>query len=140
ERLAQGIPVEGMESLAPALADGEMELLVDCLPPGTLVLLCDPERIRTRAHDMVRTSEEFREASWAAAATGGKAPVDLDAVAFRTLAQVRAAATGHGFGWWTLSPFAPADGLAGVAGAGGEQARSAAREPEEITGPGGRHS
>ncbi|HEY8451643.1 MAG: transcription-repair coupling factor [Micromonosporaceae bacterium] len=137
ERLAQGIPVEGMESLAPALADGEMELLVDCLPPGTLVLLCDPERIRTRAHDMVRTSEEFREASWAAAATGGKAPVDLDAVAFRTLAQVRAAATGHGFGWWTLSPFAPADGLAGVAGAGGEQARSAARELEEITGLGG---
>src|SRR5690554_818140 len=136
ERLAEGIPVEGMESLAPALADGELELLVDCLPAGSLVLLCDPERIRTRAHDMVRTSEEFREASWAAAATGGKAPVDLDAVAFRTLAQVRAAATGHGFGWWTLSPFAGTGGLAGSVGAGGEAARSEARELEEITGLG----
>jgi transcription-repair coupling factor (superfamily II helicase) len=128
ERLAEGIPVEGMESLAPLLlADGgagELELLVDCLPAGTLVLMCDPERIRTRAHDLVRTSEEFREASWAAAAVGGKVPIDvagsgpgpgpgqsLAEVAFRTLAQVRAAAARHGFGWWTISPF----GLAGAA-------------------------
>ena len=40
----------------------------DCMPDGTHVLLCDPERIRTRAHDLVRTSEEFLQASWAAAA------------------------------------------------------------------------
>ena len=44
---------------------------------AAVVLLCDPERIRTRAHDLVRTSEEFLQASWAAAAGGGKAPVDL---------------------------------------------------------------
>jgi transcription-repair coupling factor (superfamily II helicase) len=105
ERLAEGIPVEGMESLAPVLGAGELELLVDCLPAGTLVLMCDPERIRTRAHDLVRTSEEFREASWAAAAVGAKVPIDVGAVAFRTLAQVRAAARDHEFGWWTVSPF-----------------------------------
>jgi transcription-repair coupling factor (superfamily II helicase) len=105
ERLAEGIPVEGMESLAPVLGAGELELLVDCLPTGTLVLMCDPERIRTRAHDLVRTSEEFREASWAAAAVGGTVPIDTGAVAFRTLAQVRAAADGHGFDWWTIAPF-----------------------------------
>jgi transcription-repair coupling factor (superfamily II helicase) len=73
EKLAEGIPVEGMESLAPALLDGtdSMELLVNAMPADTHVLLCDPERIRTRAHDLVRTSDEFLQASWAAAAVGG---------------------------------------------------------------------
>jgi transcription-repair coupling factor (superfamily II helicase) len=138
ERLAEGIPVEGMESLAPVLGAGELELLVDCLPPRTLVLVCDPERIRTRAHDLVRTSEEFREASWAAAAVGGKVPIDLPgagagqglgAVAFRTLAQVRTAAVGLGFDWWTISPF----GLNAAAGAEREWPDSAA-ELAAITG------
>lgn len=112
EKLAEGIPVEGMESLAPVLGAGDLELLVDCLPARTLVLMCDPERIRTRAHDLVRTSEEFREASWAAAAAGATAPIDTGAVAFRTLAQVRAAAAGHGFGWWTIAPFGVDSGTA----------------------------
>jgi transcription-repair coupling factor (superfamily II helicase) len=105
-RLAEGIPVEGMESLAPALlGDDSLELLLDCMPAGTHVVLCDPERIRTRAHDLVRTSAEFLEASWAAAAVGGAAPVDLDAAAFRTLADVRATAAALGQPWWTLAPF-----------------------------------
>ena len=106
EKLAEGIPVEGMESLAPALSGpASMELLVDCLPVQTVVLLCDPERIRTRAHDLVRTSEEFLQASWAAAAVGGRAPIDVGAVAFKTLAEVRGAALSRGQAWWTLAPF-----------------------------------
>ncbi|MFG1952190.1 transcription-repair coupling factor [Micromonospora sp. NPDC048830] len=106
DKLAGGVPVEGMESLAPALVGPDaLELLLDCMPAGTHVLLCDPERIRTRAHDLVRTSEEFLQASWAAAAVGGQAPVDLDAAAFRTLADVRAAARALGQPWWTLAPF-----------------------------------
>jgi transcription-repair coupling factor (superfamily II helicase) len=111
DKLAEGIPVEGMESLAPALLDGaeSMELLLDCMPSGTVVLLCDPERIRTRAHDLVRTSEEFLQASWAAAASGGKAPVDLGAAAFKTLAEVRVAASGLGQPWWSVSPFGTAE-------------------------------
>ncbi len=109
DKLAEGIPVEGMESLAPALLDGadSLELLQHCMPPGTHVLLCDPERIRTRAHDLVRTSEEFLEASWAAAASGGKAPIDLGAAAFRSLGEVRAVAARLGQPWWSLSPFGP---------------------------------
>jgi transcription-repair coupling factor (superfamily II helicase) len=107
DKLAEGIPVEGMESLAPVLLEGGsgMELVLDCMPRGTVVVLCDPERIRTRAHDLVRTSEEFLQASWAAAAAGGKAPVDLGAAAFRTLAEVRTVAAGLGQPWWSLSPF-----------------------------------
>ncbi|MGN9764572.1 transcription-repair coupling factor [Micromonospora sp. SD12] len=106
DKLAEGIPVEGMESLAPALIGADsMELLLDAMPAGTHVLLCDPERIRTRAHDLVRTSDEFLQASWAAAAVGGQAPVDVGAAAFRTLAEVRAVAAKLRQPWWTLSPF-----------------------------------
>jgi transcription-repair coupling factor (superfamily II helicase) len=107
DKLAEGIPVEGMESLGPALHHGgdSMQLLLDALPRGTYVVLCDPERIRTRAHDLVRTSEEFLQASWAAAATGGNAPIDLGAAAFRTLADVRATAARRGQAWWSVSPF-----------------------------------
>jgi transcription-repair coupling factor (superfamily II helicase) len=105
DKLADGIPVEGMESLAPALVPGELELVLHTLPGNTVVLLCDPERIRTRAHDLVRTSAEFLDASWAAAAVGGTAPIDLGAAAFRSLADVRAAAAERGQAWWSVSPF-----------------------------------
>jgi transcription-repair coupling factor (superfamily II helicase) len=111
DKLAQGIGVEGMESLTPALVD-EMELLVDLLPDDTHVLLLDPERVRTRAHDLVATSEEFLGASWAAAASGGQAPVDLGAASLHSLAAVRATALGQGKAWWGLSPF----GIAGEPG------------------------
>jgi transcription-repair coupling factor (superfamily II helicase) len=103
-KIADGHPVEGMEALAPVLVD-DLQLLVDELPRDTVVLVCDPERVRTRAHDLVRTSQEFLEASWATAATGGQAPVDLGASAYKTLLEVREHATAHGHPWWTVSPF-----------------------------------
>ncbi len=105
EKLAQGHAVEGMESLAPVLVD-DLELLLDLLPPATHVLVCDPERVRTRAHDLVATSEEFLQASWAAAAGGGQAPIDLGAAAYRTLADVRGHAMAADLAWWSVSPFA----------------------------------
>ncbi len=74
------------------------------------MLLCDPERVRTRAHDLVATSEEFLAASWAAAATGGTAPIDLGAAAFHSLGDVRSVAGELGLPWWTVSPFAAAPG------------------------------
>ena len=95
EKLSQGIAVEGMESLAPALVDG-METLLDVLPEGALLVACDPERVRTRAHDLVSTSQEFLEAGWANAASGNSVPIDLQSVlgtaSFRTLAELRAQA------------------------------------------------
>ena len=104
ERLAEGHAVEGMESLAPVLVD-DMELLVDLLPRDAHVLVLDPERARSRAHDLVATSEEFLNASWAAAAGGGKAPVDLGAASYRSLAEVRALTLAQGKPWWSVSPF-----------------------------------
>ena len=105
EKLAEGHAVEGMESLAPVLVD-DMELLVDLVPRDTTVLVCDPERVRARAHDLVATSEEFLQASWAAAASGGEAPIDLGAASYQTIADVRLHALGAGLGWWSTSPFA----------------------------------
>lgn len=104
DKLASGIAVEGMESLAPVLVD-EMELLVDLLPAGTHVVVCDPERVRTRSHDLVTTSQEFLDASWAAAAGGGHSPIDLGAAAYRTLADVRAHTITLGLPWWSVSSF-----------------------------------
>ncbi len=104
DKLVEGIGVEGMEALAPVLADG-MELLVDLLPEGSLVVVCDPERVRTRAHDLVATSEEFLAASWHNAAAGNVTPIDLRAASYRSVADVRAAALERGIPWWGLSPF-----------------------------------
>jgi len=102
-KVSEGIAVEGMEALIPVLVDG-LEMFLDVVPAGTGVLVLDPERVRTRAHDLVRTSQEFLEASWATAAAGGTAPVDLGATAYRDLGDVRHAALAAGRSWWTLSP------------------------------------
>jgi transcription-repair coupling factor (superfamily II helicase) len=104
DKIASGIAVEGMESLAPALVD-EMELLVDLMPQDTTVLVLDPERARSRAHDLVATSEEFLGASWAAAAGGGQSPIDLSTASYREVADVREHVIDRGMAWWTVSPF-----------------------------------
>lgn len=104
DKLAEGMAVEGMESLAPALVD-EMEMLVELLPPDSHVLVLDPERVRTRAHDLVATSEEFLGASWAAAASGGRAPIDLGAASLRSIGEVRTQVLEAGQAWWGISPF-----------------------------------
>ena len=116
-RVAEGIPSEGMESLIPALLGGpggepdgvpELALLPELLPSGGHVLVCHPERVLTRAADLVRTGQEFLEASWLAAADGtdGRAPIDLGASAYRDLGDVRAVAAKAGRPWWTLSSLA----------------------------------
>ncbi|WP_328676997.1 transcription-repair coupling factor [Streptomyces sp. NBC_00322] len=104
-KIAEGIAVEGMESLAPVLVD-DMELLLDVLPQGSMAVVCDPERVRTRAADLVATSQEFLQASWAATAGGGEAPIDVDAASLWGIADVRDRARELGLMWWSVSPFA----------------------------------
>ncbi|MCM2390235.1 transcription-repair coupling factor [Streptomyces albipurpureus] len=104
-KIAEGIAVEGMESLAPVLVD-EMELLLDVLPKGSMAVVCDPERVRTRAADLVATSQEFLHASWAATAGGGEAPIDVGAASLRGIAEVRDRARELDMMWWSVSPFA----------------------------------
>ncbi|WP_163511419.1 transcription-repair coupling factor [Fodinicola acaciae] len=109
DKVAEGIPVDGMESLTPALIGSDnLRLVLHEMPADTHVVLVEPERIRRRARDLVATSEEFLQASWAAAATGGEAPIDLGAAAFHNLQDVRATAIQLGMPWWSVSPFAEA--------------------------------
>ncbi|GAA1958175.1 transcription-repair coupling factor [Microbacterium deminutum] len=104
EKMAEGIPVEGMESLLPALADG-IVTLVDYLPKGAAVALVDPERCVARAITLGDTNREFLDAAWSAATAGAQTPVDLGAGDFVTLPRLREAAHERGDVWWTLSAF-----------------------------------
>jgi transcription-repair coupling factor (superfamily II helicase) len=108
DQIADGAAVEGMEAFAPVLAD-RMELLLDVLPEGSSVVVCDPERIRTRAAELVSTGQEFLEASWVNAAAGGEAPIDLGGAAYRSLEEVRDHASGLGLPWRTITPFVSAE-------------------------------
>ncbi|MEP9394394.1 transcription-repair coupling factor [Gordonia sp. VNQ95] len=112
-KLSEGIPVEGMEALIPALVDGQMQLLTEVIPDGSRVLVLDPEKVRTRAGDLAATGAEFLEASWNAAAFGASAPVDnvggatgidLQASAYRPLDEVMDTTIAAGRSWWTMSP------------------------------------
>nr|WP_242681346.1 transcription-repair coupling factor [Tessaracoccus sp. SD287] len=114
DRIAEGHAVEGMEALTPVLVD-RLELLVEVMPTNTLVLVSDPELVRSRAIDLVRTSREFLEASWSGAAGGGRAPIDVSSSAYRELGDVRAVSLGRGQSWWTLSPFSSAPDAGDIA-------------------------
>ncbi|MCO5951400.1 transcription-repair coupling factor [Microbacterium yannicii] len=104
EKMAEGIPVEGMESLLPAVVD-RLVTVVDYLPEGSAVALVDPERAVARAITLGDTNREFLEAAWSAATAGASTPVDLGAGDFLTLPALRAAARARGGVWWSLSAF-----------------------------------
>ena len=123
ERVAEGIAVDGMEALAPVLTD-DMRLLVEMLPDRSMVLMCDPERMRSRAEDLVRTSQEFLEASWHNAVAGSAAnsvaplssdTLDLAAAAYRSVGDVEMATRERGV-LWSTDPF-PHEGVDVVLGA-----------------------
>jgi transcription-repair coupling factor (superfamily II helicase) len=104
ERMAEGIPTEGMESLTPVVA-GPLVSLASYLPPGAAVALVDPERAVTRALSLAETNREFLEAAWNAATSGASAPVDLASGDFLTIGRLREDVRDGGGVWWTLSPF-----------------------------------
>src|SRR5699024_4077050 len=86
--ISEGIATEGMEALIPVLVD-RLVPLTDLLPEQSFIALSDPERIRTRAHDLVATTQEFLAAAWSTAAGGGQTPIDLSAAAYLSLEAVR---------------------------------------------------
>ncbi|ROP43016.1 transcription-repair coupling factor [Pseudokineococcus lusitanus] len=139
EKIAAGIAVEGMESLAPALVDG-MQPFTDLLPRGAHVVVLDPERVRARAHDLVATTQEFLAAAWSNAAAGARTPVDLSSASFLPLSVARGAAIAAGLPWWSLTAFGSDESLAeeGLAGSrddtGGVQLRASARDVRSFTG------
>lgn len=103
-KISEGQACEGMESLLPVLAE-RLELLVDVLAKNALVCVFDPELVRSRADDLVRTSQDFLHAGWVSAAAGGQAPINLAPSAYKSLGDVRMHALEKGLSWWTISPF-----------------------------------
>jgi transcription-repair coupling factor (superfamily II helicase) len=101
-KIAEGIPVDGMESLAPALAD-RLVPLTHYLPTGAAIAVLAPERVASRAVSLVETNREFLSAAWNAATAGAEAPIDLDSGDFLSINALRDAAGARN--WWTLSSF-----------------------------------
>lgn len=75
-RIASGSYVEGMESLAPLLADG-MVPFHSLLPEQSEVVVVESARVRSRAIELAKTDDEFLTAAWSSAAHGGQTPIDL---------------------------------------------------------------
>jgi transcription-repair coupling factor (superfamily II helicase) len=84
-RVAEGLDVEGVESLLPLLYD-RLPALPDYLPDGAIVVLVDPKRTLDRAEEVRAQAEEAMQASWTSAAEGGRAPVE--GAAYQPLDQV----------------------------------------------------
>jgi len=120
-KMAEGIPVEGMESLIPALVDG-LVTIVDYLPRASAVAVVDPVRAATRATTLAETNQEFLDAAWSAAVAGADTPVDLGSGDFLSLPELHEAARARTDVWWELSSFdsgaadAAAEGLSDDAG------------------------
>ncbi|WP_313543629.1 transcription-repair coupling factor [Leifsonia aquatica] len=110
-KIGEGIPVEGMESLAPALVD-RLVPLTHYLPDGAAVAVFSPERVASRAVSLAETNREFLSAAWSAATVGAAAPIDLAAGDFLTLQKLhdsvkfsRPGAPVQDHPWWTMSGF-----------------------------------
>ena len=88
EKIASGIATEGMESLIPVLVP-KLEMLIDLVDPQAVVIEVEPERLETRAHELVATSAEFLDASWSNATSGNVTPIDLGASAFRDYRELK---------------------------------------------------
>ena len=92
----------------PAAAAGAVGL-TDLLAPGAQIVVSEPERVRTRAADVVRTAEEFLEAGWQSAAIGADAPDPIEPAPYFDVDSLRDAVTARNQRWWDLSPLPTAD-------------------------------
>ncbi len=107
EVMAEGIAVEGMESLSPILVDAMVSIL-DLVDSASTIVVSDPERVRARAEDLVATTEEFLLAAWRAAASGGEVPIEAESASFRSVEEMASEAASRGMGWVELTTLTPA--------------------------------
>ncbi|AWB89798.1 transcription-repair coupling factor [Salinibacterium hongtaonis] len=133
-KIADGIPVDGMESLAPVLVD-RLVPLTHYVPADAAFAVISPERVETRATSLLETNREFLGAAWNAATAGAEAPIDLDAGDFLTVRAFRESAGDRP--WWTLSSFdsgAAAASLDELIESAGDYVRIDARTVPNFTG------
>jgi transcription-repair coupling factor (superfamily II helicase) len=106
EKISNGIPVEGMESLAPALLE-RLVPITHYVPTGAAVAVVAPERVASRSISLSETNREFLAAAWNAATAGAEAPIDLESGEFLTLNVLKDSRERRGVRepWWTISSF-----------------------------------
>ena len=128
ESIADAIPVEGMESLLPALVD-DMEPVAGMLPKRSVVMLSDPQKLERAAEDLMKTANEFLAASWHVAASGhgAGAPISFDQASFLDFHETVASLTFSDHDVWRLTNFGVDDSLPG-------RVRLAAHAPAEYRG------
>ncbi len=126
--IADGIPVEGMESLMPALIN-DMEPVQRMLPQGAVIMLSDPERLRRAADDLTKTANEFLAASWHVAASGhgAGAPISFDQASFLDYEETVSSLAYSRDEVWKLADFGVDPGLPG-------NVRIGASSPQEYRG------
>jgi transcription-repair coupling factor (superfamily II helicase) len=106
EDVAEGLLATAVQE---PVAQQESVMLTDLLPSGTQILVSEPERVRSRASDVIRTAEEFSEAGWQSAAFGGEAPAEVVPAPYRSIDALREAAAEHACRWWDLNPLPTID-------------------------------
>ena len=84
---------------------GELQLFTDLFSKNSVVLLSDAEKVKTRALEVLKTSEEFLNAAWSNSVHGGEVPQDVAQGGFRDLATVEKSAVKNDLKWWQVSPF-----------------------------------
>lgn len=104
--IANGIPVEGMESLLPVLVD-DLSAVSELFAPDALVMVSDPEKVRRSAEDLAKTANEFLAASWHVAASGhGQgAPISFDQANFYDVTDCLDEVRTKGHPVWDLTSF-----------------------------------
>lgn len=114
ESIANSIPVEGMESLLPALVDN-MESVQSMLPKNSVVMISDLEKCRRAAQDVTATASEFLAASWhvAAAGHGAGAPITFDQANFLDFDETISSLEFSDHDVWKLTSFGVDNQLSG---------------------------
>ncbi len=103
-KLAEGISVDGMESLVPLLVD-DFNTIAERMPSNTEVLFIDDERIRSRTADLLETNQEFLEAAWSSAAVGADAPLPIEETTYLTWDEMRLQMNELSLATSALNPF-----------------------------------
>nr|WP_227712846.1 transcription-repair coupling factor [Nanchangia anserum] len=128
EMLSQGIRCEGMEALLPALSE-RLVPVSDFFPAASTVVIDEPEKVRSRAVDLVSTTQEFAQAAWHAAAAGGKIPVSIPTDPYADLGDIRDSVRSAGHGWIDMTNLPAAPG-----GEAGDQIETGAADSPKWRG------
>lgn len=67
---------------------GKLQMFTDLFPKNSVVLISDAEKVKSRAAEVLKTSEEFLNAAWMSASLGGNIPQEVALGGFKELAEV----------------------------------------------------